>query len=429
MKQTKMNKTKKLFNYTNRRQEPMWSIEKIIEEENIVIYFQPIVSSYQERVTGLEALVRGIDDTGNIISPIALFEAANEAGIVISLDRLCQRKAIEAFREIIVSYPDMMLFLNIDISVVHLHTDEEAIYEYAVDNNIPSKQIILEINELQTDDPQGMSVILDFANKYREKGFAIAVDDIGAGFSNLDRVALLKPDIIKIDRGLIEEIDKHYYKQQTVDMLIKLGEKIGALIVAEGAETFEEIGMVMKFGAHFIQGFYISKPQKYYTEFIDSLDGKIREVISGHGENLNNHLVEKCNMNSQLRKQFSDIKCAIEAYDDERIEAFMSATLRGFKSIECAYIINKYGMQISDTVFNGNPIIRNRALFSPYKKGDNAKLKAYYYVLQTTKQDMYISDEYLSLATGSRCVTISGYFQHKMGTATKQCILCLDVLL
>lgn len=398
-------------------------IRQMIEEESIQILFQPIVSTYQGKVAGVEALVRGTDvNNDKWISPFVLFNAAREAGMVIALDRLCQRKAIEQFGELFEEHHDLILFLNVDNSVIHLDNNTEAIYEYCLEHNVLPKNVVLEINELHSAD---IDAVVRFTNKYREKGFMISIDDIGAGYSNLDRIILLQPDIIKIDKELIRDVHKHYYKQQVVEMIIHLGERTGALIVAEGVEAIEEILAVHQYGTHLLQGFYISEPIDMNDKAFKGINNMVRHIAERQRLYLAEFMVDTCKYNTDLKVLFEHVRLRIEEECVEDEEGCLNHILSDYPDIECAYVIDNNGKQITDTIFNDRSMeVHRKTLFSPYRRGDDATLKAYYYILKTTHQEMYVSSEYLSLATGNRCITISGYFSF----AGRKQILCLDIV-
>ena len=122
---------------------------------------------------------------------------------------------------------------------------------------------MIEINETKVQDNAALK---RFAETYREFGFMIALDDVGTGFSNMDRILLIKPDIIKIDMSLIRNIHNDYYKQGVFKSLVNMSNKIGALVVAEGVETEEEAIQILRLGGHMIQGYFFSKPQEIFDE-------------------------------------------------------------------------------------------------------------------------------------------------------------------
>lgn len=398
------------------------NIEKLIKEERVKMYFQPIGSTYQHGVSGVEALVRGINTDGSLISPIELFRLADEANLTIELDRLCQRKAIESFAKRPDRYKDLILFLNVDNSVIHMDKNISAINDYAVNAGLNTRNIVLEINELHTAD---MDAVQKFVIKYRALGFMISIDDIGAGYSNLDRIILLEPDIIKIDRELIKNVHREYYKQQVVEMVIRLSEKIGAIVVVEGVEKLEEILKLLEFGAQLLQGFYIAKPMNMDTESLDDASDIIKMIAESQKRYLSIQLSKKIDYNVRIRDFFKKFSEDLMNFGEDDLSICLKKELINYPQIECAYVIGENGHQLTDTVFNASLSENHvKSLFTPYRKGDEATLKAYYYVLRTTDQPMYISDDYLSLATGHRCVTISGWTTFN----GKKSILCLDLI-
>lgn len=399
------------------------NIKSIIETESIKIFFQPIISTYQEKIAGIEALVRGIHpDNRTLISPLALFEAAKEEGLVVELDHLCQKTAIRLFGERFSILSNLILFLNVDNSVIHLDSNTDAIYEYTKQYGVNPRNIVLEINELHS---SSLETVIRFTKKYKDKGFMISIDDIGLGYSNLDRIILLKPDIIKLDRVLISNIHLHYYKQQVVDMMIRLSEKTGALIVAEGVEKIEEVLTVLQFGAHLLQGFYISKPIDLTISHIKHITPAITDIAQHQKSYLSSYLTNKCQVNINLRASFEIIKTKLENCCESDEENCLKKLLLDYTQVECAYLINDDGQQITDTIFNDyKDILYQKSLFSPYRRGDDATLRPYYYILKRVSQKLYVSDEFLSIATGNRCVTISGY----CSINNQKIILCLDII-
>ena len=92
------------------------------------------------------------------------------------------------------------------------------------------------------------------ADALREHGFLVVLDDVGAGHSNLDRIPLFRPDVIKVDRSLISGVGDDFYKQETLKSLVNLSRRIGALVVAEGIETDAEAIVALELGVDLLQG-------------------------------------------------------------------------------------------------------------------------------------------------------------------------------
>jgi EAL domain-containing protein (putative c-di-GMP-specific phosphodiesterase class I) len=96
---------------------------------------------------------------------------------------------------------------------------------------------------------------------YRDQGFSIALDDVGEGYSGLNMLISLKPDIIKVDRNIIMNIDKDEFKQSTYKALYNLAKEHGIKVLAEGVESTFEEQMIRSIGVDYMQGYLFGKPQ------------------------------------------------------------------------------------------------------------------------------------------------------------------------
>ena len=130
-------------------------------------------------------------------------------------------------------------------------------------NGINPRNVVIEISEINV---LSNAVLKRFVDTYRQYGFMVALDDVGTGFSNMDRILLVRPDIIKIDISLVRNIHLDFYKQGVFKSLVILANKIGALVIAEGVEVEEEAIQVLRLGSHMIQGFHLSLPGELLDE-------------------------------------------------------------------------------------------------------------------------------------------------------------------
>jgi EAL domain-containing protein (putative c-di-GMP-specific phosphodiesterase class I) len=102
--------------------------------------------------------------------------------------------------------------------------------------------------------------LLNIIAEYRRQGFKIALDDFGAGYSSLARLADMRPDIAKLDRQVIQDCDRDPVRLAIVASVIRLGAEIGVKMVIEGVERVGEAEALRGVGARFIQGFYFGRP-------------------------------------------------------------------------------------------------------------------------------------------------------------------------
>lgn len=118
--------------------------------------------------------------------------------------------------------------------------------------------MVFEIVETErAHDPSHLRHILDY---YREAGFRIALDDVGAGYSSLNLIHLLRPDILKLDMELIRDVDRDPYKARIAANLLHVATSLGIDALAEGIETEGELQWVREHGAKYAQGHLIARP-------------------------------------------------------------------------------------------------------------------------------------------------------------------------
>jgi EAL domain-containing protein (putative c-di-GMP-specific phosphodiesterase class I) len=403
------------------------SIRDILRTSGVVTHFQPILSARAKSIVGLEALSRGQMPGEDIISPTTLFRMAAEAGVTDGIETLCRQRAVENFSRLTARSADLTLFMNLHIAAgqtpFQLAHEVEQLVAAA---HVAPGNVAIEILEAEIED---MGQVRALVNRLRSQGFLIVLDDVGAGFSNLDRVPLIKPDLLKVDRNLITHVDTDYHKRGTLKSLVDLGRKIGALVVAEGVETEDEAMVTLELGADLLQGYFLGHPRPVTSMIGEELTGAHERVVA-LAKKFRGRMVEKINERKLQHGRFGVIVAQILGQlEGARIDEFddiLAATVQRYPSIECVYVLDHAGVQLTETV--GNPAIRWRApggIFRPAPKGADHSLKEYYFLLDM-EPHRYTTEPYVSLASGSVSQTISSYFRE--GQHGKTCVLCVDVL-
>ena len=177
-------------------------IKEIIKDGLVEIHFQPIVSIRAKRLYAFEALTR-CTYKDEVIPPYKLFNMAEEENLSLELDILTRDKAIENFYHYYLEDSDLILFLNFESSLINNFDKEKNAYCFVetIDKyKIPYKNFMIEIKE---DEISNTKALEEFCSYYKSLGFSIALDDFGTGNSTFDRINIIKPDLIKIDKSLI----------------------------------------------------------------------------------------------------------------------------------------------------------------------------------------------------------------------------------
>lgn len=120
---------------------------------------------------------------------------------------------------------------------------------------------------------------------YKSQNFKIAIDDVGSGYSGLNRICTVSPSLLKIDMAIVREIDKDTMKQSLVMGIVRFCENAKIGLIAEGIETKQELNTLIQLGVYYGQGYYIEKPRRQLT---DVPKNKKQEIINTYFQNQNN---------------------------------------------------------------------------------------------------------------------------------------------
>ena len=404
------------------------TLNSIIENEQIIAHFQAVISLKSRLLIGFEALSRGLDAEGNkTIQPDILFASARQERKVVELDRLCRKKAIRQFKHLQTigqCGTSGLLFLNFDASLLDQGVAGSGFLQDQVSRqNIDPGRVVIEIVESRVRDVLALN---RFVQYHRDQGFIIALDDFGKGYSNFDRIAIIRPDIIKIDRSIVQDIHRDHYKQEIFKALVRLSRKTGTLVLAEGVETLEECIYSLDCDADLLQGFFFARPS--LPEAISL--SEIQHVAGYSADRFREYKISRVNT---IRNQYrlhneiiETMKAALSTSPPESFEDVLNAMIGSLPSIEAAYVLDENGVMITDTVIRTGKIGKKaNMLFREARKGDDLSLKEYFYLLNSAVLQNYVTDGYISWATGNPTRTLSVSFR---GPSGKTHVLCIDVL-
>lgn len=271
--------------YKNIKNDKSFLIEKNLEliidtglkENEFEVYFQPIYNIKDNKFTSAEALVRLNSKKYGFIRPDMFISYAEHNGKIGEIDNYVFEKVSEfvmsdEFKELGLEY------IEVNLSVAECSDSnfasriENIINKY----NLDTKRINLEITE--SFDYTNKNIIDANIIKLKELGFSFSLDDYGVGYSNIERFAKLPISIVKIDKSLVDDVDKPEIESVLIDTF-KLINGLERSTVIEGVETKEQLNKFISFGATYIQGYYFSKPLSY-DDFIKFIKDKNKGVES-----------------------------------------------------------------------------------------------------------------------------------------------------
>lgn len=228
-------------------------LRKIIDEELIIPFFQPIFFLKPFSMFGLEALSRPKTQS-MLVNPELLFKAAVQFGFYQDLEMLSWRVALKSISQ---HLNEEKLFLNCNPYLVE-GPKFQSIKTLFENSNVPLDHVILEITE--------RSAIIDFdaffeqLQRFRDHGFKFAVDDVGGGYSSLESIVKTKPEVVKIDRHIVNGLQKDDFKRSVVKFIVSFCKENNIISIAEGIETKQDLKVVMDLGVDAAQGYFLCKP-------------------------------------------------------------------------------------------------------------------------------------------------------------------------
>ncbi len=228
---------------------------EIYQRELLYAVFQPVVDVARQNVFGYEALIRGPQGSA-FEKPLTLFTHAKLLGLEVEFEILCRKIAIREFAGL--ALPNR-LFINISPSILMASGYKKCrTVQFLNEFGVDPERVVIEVTEHQQTSQYG---ILNTALRhYRNQGFLVALDDLGAGYSSLRLWNEVLPDFIKIDKHFIRDVHQNKIKQSFIKGLLEISAGSNCKIIAEGIEKQEEYQFLHAMGLCYLQGFYFAKP-------------------------------------------------------------------------------------------------------------------------------------------------------------------------
>ena len=241
-----------------RRRETEAALRRAIANEELVLYWQPIVRAADETVVAFEALLRWRRD-GELMNPYAFIPIAEESGLIVPIgewviERACEQLA--AWTAEGIDRPS----IAVNVSALQLQNGglERSVVRSLERARADPSRLVVEVTEslLIQDDHQALGQL----RRLRERGVRIAIDDFGTGYSSLAYLRHLPVDVLKVDRTFIAELVYDPSASAVMAAVIHLAHTLGFVVIAEGAETRQQVALLNQLECDEIQGFYFSPP-------------------------------------------------------------------------------------------------------------------------------------------------------------------------
>ena len=385
-------------------------------ELTLTSVFQPIFSLSHMRAVGYEGLLRAHDALDRPVSPLDVFGQAARLGEVLQVDRLAQALHLENFK--VLGAEREWLFLNVHPGALTDPYHSAALLANLRRLDISPRRIVLEVLEQRAEDIERLA---DAVRQFRERGFLIALDDVGAGHSNVERIWQLNPDIVKLDRVMLSHAAHRADMAAILPGLVALLHEAGKLVLIEGVETEHEAQMALACNADFVQGFFFGRPNPGVADSV--------QAAQCIGE-----LTERHRIQTEARERQNAARLApyVRAFERaaERLSAgeALDEVCWNFLALDHAarcFLLDASGRQSGRNVVLRADRAAHETRFLPLAdaQGANWLRRPYFRAAIAAPERVHVTRPYLSINEAMPCVTLS--VATRIGDET--CVLCGDI--
>ncbi|MBP3951580.1 EAL domain-containing protein [Bacillus suaedae] len=241
-------------------------LHSVMDTKSFTTYFQPLVELDTGKKIGYEVFNRP-PISQSFPSTENFYDFVGQSDLIYRVEEICRTLSLERYSSSIQDQQgreemESSIFLNVHPKLLKNSVDTlMSTIQLFNKYQIPTSRVVFEISEKTSiEEYKEFEKVL---SQYRLHGFRFALDDVGSGYNSLITLVYLKPEFIKLDKMLIQNIDQDLTKQQLVKMLTEFSTKSQTKLVAEGIERNEELVFLKEHGVHIGQGYAIGKPKQH----------------------------------------------------------------------------------------------------------------------------------------------------------------------
>lgn len=257
------------------RNDALRDISNALEKHEFQVYYQPVYDAFSGEIASAEALVRWKKADGEMVSPGIFVPALEDSGRISQMDLFVERSVLSFMEE---RYKKGQFIVPVSMNMSQMDFfDKDMMASVLLDvsnTDLPMDYTRFEVTETaySTVASNNRNVLLDM----KRIGVKFYLDDFGSGYSSFSTIRDYDFDVVKLDMGFVQKIGTTTKANAVIQAIIDMAHAIGSKVVAEGAETKEQVDALREMGCDYIQGFYFSKPLPQ-EEFEALLNAQYRE--------------------------------------------------------------------------------------------------------------------------------------------------------
>jgi EAL domain-containing protein (putative c-di-GMP-specific phosphodiesterase class I) len=378
--------------------------------------FQPVFSVSHRRAIGYHASLRAREATREHVPSHEVFVHAARQGDLLELGRLAESLHLGNFHAL--DKKDEWLFLSLAPVALTDTSYGDALVASLKALGLAPQRVVLEVPEQACGETSRFAEVID---TLRRAGFLIALDGFGVKHSNIDRVWQVQPDIVTLDRCILQQATEHSHIERVLPGLVSLLHESGQLVLMGGLATEREALIALECNVDFVQGNFLAPPAieavspQATAATLDTLTETLRERVAQR--------------HARQRAQLAPYVAALEhaaqrlAAGETMLEA-SAAMLTQAQTARC-FLLDSSGRQIGDNVLAPGRATRRAKRFLPLQHSEGASWERRPYFLEAmhAPQGVHFTPPYLSINDAQLCVTAS-IATHVDG---KLLILCADI--
>jgi len=380
-------------------------------------FYQPIVELSSGKVAGYEALARRRDQSADYVSAGMIFvDKSLPREEKLLLDRSLRKMALQ---QIQTAQDTGFITLNISPDWIDLLADDQAIptLNMIKQMGVDPSRVIVEI----TEHCGSLDNLKRLTQAYHQAGLQVAIDDFGAGASQIDRVIELEPDFIKLDMGLFKAAVQGGYAADVVLSIVSMAQRAGCKIICEGVESEDEFHFAIECGADFIQGWLFDAALSTWVS-ADSYLRKTNHLKASFLRRKSQRLESSARHNKKVARTLLSLCRQLDATDPlASIVETLSIEDMCRLGVLQFFLCDQDGNQISDNVIVSSGCLRMNDQYLGYNWSHRPYFPILHAMNQLQNEHVVVSEPYRDISTGQLCKT-HGVF------ISDVCVLLIDVL-